>query len=295
MLSWSARNFRFPWQFPSLNTTFPNLQLKCSAFLQCFRCYSCFFSCCIVTEVAKENLLKTPAIVPLANFQRVQILRHPRLALDWLSVSFFDYLPIKMSVLLLLCTELTFFCTELPKHCIYLSQSELINFFMYITSLITINWRRFINMFPDFMVYCFYGIVFLLWHCLYLQRLLNRFPCYGGGVISKNTKNASKKERVHGLHILLYALCLAFFRQRLSLSKKIASRRCYECTCNGCWFVFLRKRDFQPWSVVAFNECKRVWYDTPFFLYFIHSISVILWYDLPVEKKLCLVLELYFR
>ena len=32
-----------------------------------------------------------------------------------------------------------------------------------------------------------------------------------------------------------------------------------------------------------------------FFLYFIHSISVILWYDLPVEKKLCLVLELYFR
>ena len=42
----------------------------------------------------------------------------------------------------------------------------------------------------------------------------------GGGVISKNTKNASKKERVHGLHILLYALCLAFFRQRLSLSKK---------------------------------------------------------------------------
>ena len=46
------------------------------------------------------------------------------------------------------------------------------------------------------------------------------FHVIGGGVISKNTKNASKKERVHGLHILLYALCLAFFRQRLSLSKK---------------------------------------------------------------------------
>ena len=123
-----------------------------------------------------------------------------------------------MSVLLLLCTKLTFFCTELPKHCIYLSQSELINFFMYITRLITINWRRFINMFPDFMVYCFYGIVFLLWHCLYLQRLFNHFPCYWREV-SRNTKKASKKERVHGLHILLYALCLAFFRQRLSLSK----------------------------------------------------------------------------
>ena len=200
-----------------------------------------------------------------------------------------------MSILLLLCTELTFFCTELPKHCIYLSQSELINFFMYITRLITINWRRFINMFPDFMVYCFYGIVFLLWHCLYLQRLFNHFPCYWREV-SKNTKKASKKERVHGLHILLYALCLAFFRQRLSLSKKFALRRCYECTCNGCWFVFLRKRDFQPWSAAAFDECKRV-FDTIllFFLYFIHSISVILWYDLPVENKLCLVLELYFR
>ena len=38
---------------------------------------------------AKENLLKTPAIVLLANFQILA--RHPRLAFDWLSVSFFDY------------------------------------------------------------------------------------------------------------------------------------------------------------------------------------------------------------
>ena len=50
-----------------------------------------FFSCCIVVAVAKENLLKTPVIVLLANFQRSQMLRHPRLAFDWLSVSFFDY------------------------------------------------------------------------------------------------------------------------------------------------------------------------------------------------------------
>ena len=50
-----------------------------------------FFSCCIVVAVAKENLLKTPAIVSLANFQRTQMLQHPRLAFDWLSVSFFDY------------------------------------------------------------------------------------------------------------------------------------------------------------------------------------------------------------
>ena len=91
-----------------------------------------FFSCYIVVAVAKENLLDTRAIVSLANFQRIQMLRHPRLAFDWLSVSFFDYWPIRMSGLLLLCTELTLFCIELPENCICLNQSELSNFFMYI-------------------------------------------------------------------------------------------------------------------------------------------------------------------
>ena len=42
-----------------------------------------FFSCCVVVSVAKENLFKTPAIVSLANFQRIQMLRHPRLAFDY--------------------------------------------------------------------------------------------------------------------------------------------------------------------------------------------------------------------
>ena len=37
--------------------------------------------------MTKENLLKTLAIVSLANFQI--LLRHPRLAFDWLFVSFF--------------------------------------------------------------------------------------------------------------------------------------------------------------------------------------------------------------
>ena len=37
-----------------------------------------------------------------------------------------------MSGSLLLSTELTFFCIELPENCIYLNQSELSNFFMYI-------------------------------------------------------------------------------------------------------------------------------------------------------------------
>ena len=50
-----------------------------------------FSSCCIVVAVVKEDLLQTPAIVSLANFQCSQMLRRPRLAFDWLSVSFFDY------------------------------------------------------------------------------------------------------------------------------------------------------------------------------------------------------------
>ena len=91
-----------------------------------------FFSCYIVVVLAKENLLETRAIVSLANFQHIQMLRHPRLAFYWLSVSFFDYWPIRMSGLLLLCTELTLLYIELPENCVYLNQSELSNFFMYI-------------------------------------------------------------------------------------------------------------------------------------------------------------------
>ena len=37
--------------------------------------------------------------------------------------------------LTLFCTELTLFCTELPENCIYLNQSELSNFSMYIIRL----------------------------------------------------------------------------------------------------------------------------------------------------------------
>ena len=97
-----------------------------------FRLLELFFSCCIVVAVTKENPLNTPAIVSLANFQGTQMLRHPRLAFDWLSVSLFDYRPIRISGLLLLCTELTLFCIELLENCIYLNQQELGNFFMYI-------------------------------------------------------------------------------------------------------------------------------------------------------------------
>ena len=34
--------------------------------------------------------------------------------------------------LLLLCTELTLFCMKLPENCVYLNQSELSNFFIYL-------------------------------------------------------------------------------------------------------------------------------------------------------------------
>ena len=71
-------------QFPSLNTTFSKPTTKKQCFLQCFHCLSCFSA-----AVAKENLLKTPAIVSLANF--TILLRHLRLAFDWLPVSLFDY------------------------------------------------------------------------------------------------------------------------------------------------------------------------------------------------------------
>ena len=54
----------FPWQFPSLNTTFSEPTTEKQCFLQYFRCVSCFSA-----AVAKENLLKTPAIVSLTNFQ----------------------------------------------------------------------------------------------------------------------------------------------------------------------------------------------------------------------------------
>ena len=39
---------------------------------------------------------------------------------------------IVQSGLLLLCAELTLFCMELPENCIYLNQSELCNFFIYL-------------------------------------------------------------------------------------------------------------------------------------------------------------------
>ena len=136
-----ARNFRFPWQFPSLNTTFSKPTTKKQCFLQCFRCLSCFSA-----AVAKENLLKTPAIVSLANFQIFKF------CCDIQGSHLIGYLWVSLIIdqseclvcyflcneLTFFCTESTLFCTELPENCIYLDQSELSNFFMY--NITTVKW-----------------------------------------------------------------------------------------------------------------------------------------------------------
>ena len=139
MLSWVGCNFRFPRQFPSLNTTFSKRTTKKQCFLQCFRCLSCFSA-----AVAKENLLKTPAIVSLANFQIFKF------CCDIQGSHLIGYLRVFLIIdqseclicfslyteLTLSCTELTLFCTELPENCICYNQSKLSNFSMYI-----IRWK----------------------------------------------------------------------------------------------------------------------------------------------------------
>ena len=73
----------FPWKFPSLNTTFSKLTTKKQCFLLCFYCKSCFSACVLLLRWWKKTYLKRS----LANFQRIQMLLHPRLAFNWLSVS----------------------------------------------------------------------------------------------------------------------------------------------------------------------------------------------------------------
>ena len=81
----------------------------------------------------KESLLKTPAIISLANFQIFKFCCYIQGShlIGYLWVS----LIIDQSECLIcffLCTELTLFCTELPENYIYLNQSELSNFSTYI-------------------------------------------------------------------------------------------------------------------------------------------------------------------
>ena len=88
-----------------------------------------FFSYCIVVGVLKENHLKTQAIVSLANFQHIQMLRHPRLIFDWLSVSFFGYWPVRMSSSFLSSSSSSL---NNLKTAFILSNQNWVIFFMYI-------------------------------------------------------------------------------------------------------------------------------------------------------------------
>ena len=85
--------------------------------LTVFSLLELFFSCYIVVALAKENLLETRAIVFCFATSEARIC---------LTIcEFLWLLTNRNSGLLLLCTELT-------ENCVYLNQSELSNFFMYI-------------------------------------------------------------------------------------------------------------------------------------------------------------------
>lgn len=110
----------------------------------------------------------------------------------------------------------------------------------------------------------------------------------GGGDKQKHEERKQERKSAWFTYTFIcFVSCL--LSTALVTFKKIASRRCYECTCNGCWFVFLRKRDFQPWSVVAFGECKRV-FDTILLFFCISSIPFLLFFGMIfLSKKNCVL------
>ena len=111
---------------------FPNLQPKSIAFYNVFvvRAVSQLLYCCCGGE-RKPNWNADHC------FAR-KFSAYPKVAKSkartWLAVYEFLCLLTNQNVwfVILLCTELTLFCTEIPENCIYLNQSELSNFFMYI-------------------------------------------------------------------------------------------------------------------------------------------------------------------
>ena len=128
VLSWIGSQFWFPWQFPSLNTTFPNQQPKSSAYYN-VSVVRAFFSSCIAVAEAKENLFKH---WPLFHSQIFSVAKCCDIQgshlIGYLWVSLIIDQP-ECLVCYFLCTELTLFCIELPENCIYLNQAELSNFF----------------------------------------------------------------------------------------------------------------------------------------------------------------------
>ena len=54
----SVRNFRFPWQLPSLNSTFSTPTTKKHRFSQCFRCLSCFSAAVANADQFLDKLMR---------------------------------------------------------------------------------------------------------------------------------------------------------------------------------------------------------------------------------------------
>ena len=108
---------------------FPNLQPKSSAFYSVFvvRAVSQLLYCCCGGERKPADHCFARKFSAYPNVAKSK-------ARTWLAVYEFLCLLTNQNVwfVILLCTELTLFCTEIPENCIYLNQSELSNFFMYI-------------------------------------------------------------------------------------------------------------------------------------------------------------------
>ena len=124
-----VRNFRFPWQFPSQNITFSKLTTKKQCFLQCFHCLSCLWW--EKTYLKCRPLFRSQIFKFCCNIQGLHLIGYlwVSLIIDQSECLICYFLCTELT---LFCTELTLFCTELPENCIYLNQSDLNNFFMYI-------------------------------------------------------------------------------------------------------------------------------------------------------------------
>ena len=146
----------------------------------------------------------------------------------------------------------------------------------------------------------------LLWHRLLVMKLfisptfIQSFSMLLKRGKQKMKKASKRKSARFSCTFKCFVSCLLSI-VLITCQKNSPQYIYYECTCNGCWFVFPLKRDFQPWSVAAVGECKRVssylvWYCF-FLLYFIHSILFLLFLDmifLSKTKRFCLMLDLYF-
>ena len=101
VLSWVGAKFSISLAIPFSKHHFFQTDNQKAVLLTVFSLLELFFSC-----GGERNPTQNTGHCFARNFSNYQIFKfflwHPRLAFDWLSVSFFDYSPIRMSGLLLL-------------------------------------------------------------------------------------------------------------------------------------------------------------------------------------------------